>query len=65
MISFCKSKQIFTTHLLDNLDAVRKLRNSIHIGGLKTIAKKYSQKDTGLIDEVLAETIKSVTQPKK
>ena len=60
MILVAKSKTLLPEDLLDDIDKVRKMRNKIHIGGLKTIIKNYPQEDVDFTLEVLEEIIQSM-----
>ena len=61
MIGVCESHKILKNKkLADALHKVRKLRNKLHIGGLRTVTKTYPQKEVEFVLEVLEKVIQSV-----
>ena len=62
MIRICKDKDMFSDALLENLDAVRNLRNDIHIDQLEDIVKTYPVANMEFVQKVLLETVRAVRQ---
>ena len=61
MIGVCESRRVLRSKkLIDGLHKVRKLRNKLHIGGLKTVTKTYPKKEVEFVLEVLEKTIQSI-----
>lgn len=65
MITLCKSEELLQKDILDSLDAVRKMRNKVHIGGLTVVTKSFPKKDVKFALEVLEKTVQSVKLKKK
>ena len=59
MVQVAKDEKFFRTGLLKDLDTVRKLRNKIHIGGLKNVTKIYTEKDMLFVMETLEKIMRS------
>ena len=60
MIIVCRQKKLLGETLLKELDALRKLRNKLHIGGIEEVTKMYAPKDVESALETLEKTIRSV-----
>ena len=61
LIGVCDNRKVLKSRkLIDALHKVRKLRNKLHIGGLRTVTKTYPQKEVEFVLEVLEKTIQSV-----
>ena len=58
VIDICSSREIITDEdIIDKLHEVRKMRNELHIGGLKAARKVYSQDNLKFVFDVLEDTI--------
>ena len=60
MITLCKNKKILKENVLKKLDEVRKMRNKIHIGGLKMVTRAYPKKDVEFTTEVLENILQTI-----
>ena len=60
MIALCRSEKLLQEKVLSDLDAVRKMRNRVHIGGLTTVTKTFPQKNIEFALEMLERTVLSV-----
>ena len=60
MIITAKNEELLPEGLLDGIDKVRKMRNKIHIGGLKSVIKTYPQEDVDFTLEVLEAVTQSI-----
>ena len=60
-IKLCKENNIIQDSLLiEELHKARKLRNKIHIDGLKEVKKAYNKNDLNFVFQVLGKTIHAV-----
>ena len=60
MIHLCKEENLLNNDLLNDLDEIRKLRNSLHIGGLVAVTKTYSQKKMDFVLNQVKETMQAM-----
>ena len=60
MLTLCKDEKLLGKDLLKDIDEVRKLRNKLHIGGLKDVTKIYPSEDVKFVAKVLRETTQSI-----
>ena len=60
-IDMCeKYRVVKNTKLIQDLHKVRKLRNELHIGGIATIRKIYTQNDLKFVFDTLEKTMLSL-----
>ena len=60
MVSLCKDEKLLDKDLLKDIDEVRKLRNKLHIGGLKDVTKTYPSEDVKFVIKILGEIVQSI-----
>ncbi|MCY4577391.1 MAG: hypothetical protein OXB96_03170 [Candidatus Kaiserbacteria bacterium] len=60
MLRLCRHAKTLPVDLLSKMDTVRNMRNTLHIGGLKTATKIYSQKDVDFSLETLAKVMRLI-----
>ena len=61
MIDVCASRNVIQDEvLIKKLHKVRKMRNELHIGGVRMIRKRYTADNLNYVFTVLEETIKKV-----
>lgn len=59
---FCLKQNIISKKTFKKVDRMRRLRNGLHIGGLKEIQKKYSNADLTFAFNTMDEVIKIAAQ---
>ena len=61
LIDVCeKYRTVRSKKLIDDLHKVRKMRNELHIGGITTTRKIYTQNDVEFVLDILEKTILSI-----
>ena len=60
MIRICTEEKLLDGDLLGDLDVVRKMRNRLHIGGLTSVIKTYSQKNMDFALSVVKDIVRAI-----
>ena len=60
MLTLCRQKKLMDETLLKDLDTLRKMRNTLHIGGVKVATKTYTQRNIEFALETVKKTIQSI-----